>query len=79
MSLADTLPAPGDLRDRLIRRAERRVCDRIGPMGKLLVERSNALAQTWSEFVFLIGAPLDPSDRESIKRDLRELWDEVHK
>ncbi len=75
MSTPDAMPDPGKVRDRLVRRAERLVCDQIGPMGKLLVERSNALAQTWGEFVFLITAHLPPEQQQPVRQGLREIWE----
>ncbi len=72
----ELMPAPGPLRDQLITRSEKLLGEHIGPLAGLLIKRSNALAQNWNEFVFMVTADLKPELRARIKIELKRIWDE---
>ena len=68
------LPPPGALRDGLMENVEQALSAYLGPMAHPLVTRSNALAENWKEFVFMLTKDLPPALLEPCKQVLAEIW-----
>jgi len=73
------MPPPGRLRDELMRQSEKLLIHQIGPLASLLVKRSNALAQNWTEFVFMLTVDLQAEMKSQIQTDLNRIWESCHK